>query len=118
MSEQHPAREPRRARHLIDPANPRPAPTGRRGMSISTVQKWVMSSLAVTTVMHFVVGLIIAAAFLDTTRPGAQEGLLVIAGLMGVLGVGAAFLIHQRSPATPWVLLGALPAVVGAFWVL
>jgi hypothetical protein len=118
MSQQQPHREPRRARHLMDPANPRPASTGGRGMTISTVQKWVMSTLAVTTVLHLVVGLLIAAAFLDTTRAGAREGLVVIAAVMGVLGVAAAFVIHQRSPATPWVLLGALPAALGAFWVL
>lgn len=116
MSEQQPA--PRRARHLIDPDAPRPAPTGDRGMSLSTVQKWVMSTLAVTTALHLVVGIVIAAAFVDTTRTGAQEGLLVIAGVMGVLGVAAGFLIHQRSPVTPWVLLGALPAVAGALLVL
>lgn len=87
-------------------------------MSLSSVQRWVMSTLAVTTVLHLVIGIIIAAAFLDTTRPGAQEGLLVIAGVMGVLGVAAGFLIHQRSPVTPWVLLGVVPAVLGALWVL
>lgn len=108
----------RRPRHLMDPANPRPASTGQRGMSITTVQRWVMSTLAVTTVMHLVVGLLVAAAFLDTTRAGAREGLVVIAGLMGVLGVAAAFVIHQRSPAMPWALLGAMPAALGAFWVL
>lgn len=120
MAQQHP-RPARRARHLIDPDAPRPAvarPAGRPGMSLSSVQRWVMSTLAVTTVLHLVVGIIVAAAFLDTTRPGAQEGLLVIAAAMGILGVAAGFLIHQRSPATPWVLLGAIPAVLGALWVL
>lgn len=118
MSQQQPPREPRRARHLMDPANPRPASTGRTGMSLSSVQKWVMSTLAVTTVLHLVVGLLIGAAFVDDARTGAREGLVVIAAVMGMLGVGAAFVIHQRSPVSPWVVLGALPAVIGAFWVL
>lgn len=114
--DQHPT-QPRRARHLIDPTAPRPqAPAP--GMSLTSVQRWVMSALAVTTVLHLVVGIVVAAAFLETTRPGAQEGLLVIAGVMGVLGVAAAFLIHGRSAATPWLAVGALPAVVGAFFVL
>ena len=106
-----------RRRHLLDPAAPRPAPT-RGAMSLSTVQKWVMSTLAVTTVLHLQVGLVVAAAFVDDTRAGATEGLLVIAGVMGVLGLAAGFLIHGRSPLTPWVLLGVIPAVVGAVLVL
>lgn len=110
--------EPRRARHLIDPTAPRVPTASTQGMSLTSVQRWVMSSLAVTTVLHLVVGIIVAAAFLDTTRPGAQEGLLVIAGVMGVMGVAAAFLIHGRSALTPWVALGAVPAVVGAVVVL
>lgn len=93
-----------------------PAPP--RGMSISTVQKWVMSSLALTTVLHFVLGLIVAAAFLETDRAGAREGLVVIAGVMGVLGVAAALKIHEHRVASPWLVAGLLPAVAGAFWVL
>lgn len=115
-----PDRPARRARHLIDPTAPRPVATGaaRGGMSLSSVQRWVMSTLAVSTVLHLVAGIVIAAAFLEDPGAGAQVGLLVIAGVMGVLGVAAGFLIHQRSPVTPWVLLGVLPAVAGAFWVL
>jgi membrane associated rhomboid family serine protease len=103
----------KRPRHLMDPANPvRPT----NDASLTTVQRWVMSMLAATTVFHLSVGLVIAAAVVDA-RTG-QVGLLVIAGVCGVLGLVGAFLIHGRSPVTPWVLLGVVPAVVGALVVL
>ena len=34
-------------------------------MSLSTVQKWVLSTLAATTIMHLAIGLVVAAAFSD-----------------------------------------------------
>jgi hypothetical protein len=100
----------------MDPANPRPQ--AGPSMSMSSVQRWVMSVLAVTTIMHFAGGLVLAAVFLETTRAGAQVGLCVIAGVVGVLGVAAGFLIHQKSVLTPWLVVGLLPAVVGLFLVL
>lgn len=106
---------PPRRRHLLDPANPR-AGAQPGGMSLTSVQRWVMSSLAVTTVGHLAVGLVIAAAYVGDERPGADIGLLVIAGLLGMLGVAAGFLIHERSPLTPWLLIGTAPALVGAFF--
>ena len=75
-----------RRRHLMDPDNPRPAPSG--SMSLSQVQKWVMSVLVVTTILHLVVGLVAAAAVVDGDRLDAEIGLLLIAGAFGVLGIG------------------------------
>lgn len=100
----------------MDPANPRPAASKAATMSTGSVQRWVMSVLAVTTIAHFSAGLVLAAIFLDTTRPGAQLGLDIIAGVVGILGVAAGFGIHQKSPFTPWLVLGLIPAVVGLFF--
>jgi hypothetical protein len=107
----------RRPRHLLDPANPRPMPR-RDPMSLSQVQKWVMSVLAVTTIGHLSAGLVVAAYFLADGRDGARVGLLLIAAFFGMVAVAVGFLIHRRSPVTPWLLAGLLPAVVGAvlFW--
>jgi hypothetical protein len=105
----------KRRRHLMDPANPRPAAPS--GMSLTQVQKWVMSSLAVTTILHLVVGLVVAAAVVDEDRLDARVGLLVIAGAFGVLAVAAALAIHQRSLLSPWLALGAVPALVGIAFV-
>ncbi|GAB3761439.1 hypothetical protein FB382_003382 [Nocardioides ginsengisegetis] len=112
------APQPPRRRHLMDPNAPRPAPRPSSGMSMGQVQRWVMSVLAVTTIGHLSAGLVVAAIYLDTTRPGAQVGVDVIAGIIGVLGVAAGFLIHQKSPLRPWLLLGLIPALVGLFFIL
>lgn len=110
------APRPRPRRHLIDPANPRPQST--QGMSMGSVQRWVMSVLAVTTIGHFAAGLVIAAVFMDSRPVSARVGIDVIAGVVGVLGVAAGFLIHQKSALTPWLLLGLLPAAVGLYLIL
>lgn len=87
-------------------------------MSMTSVQRWVMSVLAVTTIGHLSAGLVVAAVFLDTTRPGAQVGVDLIAGVIGVLGVAAGFLIHQKSPLQPWLVLGLVPAAIGLYFIL
>jgi hypothetical protein len=77
-----------------------------------------MSVLAVTTIGHFAAGLVIAAVFMDSRPVSARVGIDVIAGVVGVLGVAAGFLIHQKSALTPWLLLGLLPAAVGLYLIL
>jgi len=86
-------------------------------MSVTRVQQWVVSSLVVTTVFHLAVGLMLAGVFLEAERPGAREGLVVIAGLFMTLSLAAARLIHQRPPLSPLLVLGMLPTVVG-LWLL
>ena len=102
---------PRRARHLMDPANPqRNAPSTDR--SLSNVQKWVMSTLAVTTVLHMSWGLILAAATIGEGHLDAQIGLMVIAGLFGIGAIAAGMAIHQKMPLSPWLALGVLPVLI------
>ena len=108
--------QPRLRRHLMDPANPRPqAP---QSMSMGSVQRWVMSALAVTTIGHFAAGLVVAAVFMDDREMSARIGLVVIASVVGVLGVASGFLIHQKNPLTPWLVLGLAPAAVGLYFLL
>ncbi len=108
-----PAVPPRVRKHLMTPGQPRPQ--NREPMSLSRVQRWVLSTLAATTILHLSAGLVVAAAFSE--RLDARIGLLVIAGAFGVLAVLAALLVHQQRPLSPWLLLGALPTVVGA-WIV
>lgn len=85
-------------------------------MSVGQVQKWVLSALAVTTILHLSAGLILAAIFLDDARGDAGKlGLNVIAGLIGVGAVAAARGIHQKSVLTPWLAVGFLPCLVGLY---
>ena len=85
---------------------------------MGSVQRWVMSVLAVTTIGHFAAGLVIAAVYMDSRPVSARVGIDVIAGVVGVLGVAAGFLIHQKSALTPWLLLGLVPAAVGLYLIL
>lgn len=77
------------------------------------MQRWVMSVLAVTTIMHLSAGLVVAAVFMDDSRLAARIGLTVIAAIIGVLAVGIGRLIHQKSALSVWLLLGLTPCIVG-----
>lgn len=105
---------PRRAKHLIDPTAPRPVRNLRKEReSLTRVQEWVMSTLAVTTGLHMAAGLIVAAMFLDSRGAGSQIGLNVIAGIFGVLSVASALAIHKKPWLSPWLILGVIPTPVG-----
>jgi hypothetical protein len=82
-------------------------------MSLSTVQRWVMSTLTATTIMHLAVGVMLAAYFSE--RLDAQVGLLVISGAFGIVAIVAALLIHKHRLLSPWLLIGLAPALVGAY---
>jgi len=101
-------------RHLLDPNN-LPQRTASQSMSLTQVQRWVLSVLAATTILHLAAGLVVAAAFVERDRLDARIGLLVIAGCFGVLAVAAGRAIHQKSLLSPWLLLGWLPAAIGAY---
>ncbi len=99
-------------RHLHDPANPRRTASDEK--SLTNVQRWTMSVLAVTTILHMAIGVVAAAVFIDEPRPGARVGLLVTACLFGMIAVGSGLAIHGHKLLSPWLLLGWLPSLVGA----
>ena len=104
------SRPPAVRKHLMTPGQPRPP---QRSTSLTTVQRWVMSSLSAVTILHLSAGLVVAAYF---AKPlDSRIGLLVVAGVFGMLAFVAALLIHRRSPVSPWLLVGLLPALVGAY---
>lgn len=104
---------PRPRKHLMVPGQP---PRQRSdAMSLGRVQRWVMSTLACSTILHLAAGLVIAALYVDTLD--AQIGLLAIAGAFGAIAVAVGLMIHQRSPLSPWVVLGLAPTLVGALLV-
>ena len=103
---------PRVRKHLMDPGNPRP--TNPEPMSLGRVQRWVLSTLAATTILHMSFGLVVAAIFSE--RRDAQVGLLAVGAAFGVAAMVTALVIHQRRPLSPWLLLGLLPSVAGAWW--
>jgi hypothetical protein len=106
-------RKPALRKHLMTPGSPR---THRSDpMSLSTVQRWVLSTLAATTIAHMSAGLVVAAIYIDESRLDSRIGLLAIAGAFGVAAVIAALVIHKHRLLTPWLLLGAVPPLVGAY---
>ena len=109
----------RRSRHLIDPANPRPRPTGEERRleqaRLNRVREWVTSALAVTTVFHLSVGLSIAAIFMSDDRVAARIGLNLIGAVLLIAGIAGARAIHHKRPVSVWLLLGLVPSAVGMY---
>lgn len=85
-------------------------------MSLSAVQRWVMSTLVVSTGLHLAAGLVLAARYVD--EQSSTIGLLVISGAFGVLSMAAGLLIHRRSLLHPLLLAGVLPPLLGAWWIV
>jgi hypothetical protein len=83
-------------------------------MQVERVQKWVMSALLLTTLLIFAGGLTVLAGTVD--RAGAKPGLLIIAGVVGLMAMAGVRAINQKSIASPWLLLGLLPAAVGSYF--
>jgi hypothetical protein len=102
----------RKQRHLIDFDNPRPAPSAS---SFTQVQRWVVSVLALVTVEHLAGGIAISAIFTDEKHVAARVGLNVMAAVAGVMGVVLFRAIHGKRLLSPWLVLGVLPGVVGAW---
>jgi len=110
----------RRPRHLLDPNDLQQS--HRRSQSsqesLGKVQRWVMSVLAVTTILHLAAGLVVAAVFMDSSRLDARIGLNVLAAVIGVMAAATGSLIHHKNPVSPWLLLGLTPGLVGLWLVL
>jgi len=97
----------------MDPNNP--PPPQRYTTSLSTVQTWVLSTLAVITILHMSAGIVVAAFFVKDGL-SSQIGLLVIGGFFGVVAVVAGLAIHRKSLLSWWLLLGWTPALAGAYF--
>ena len=76
-----------------------------------------MSTLAVTTILHLVVGLVVAAVMLDDSPLRSKIGLDVIAGIFGAFAVAVGRAIHGKSIVSPWLLLAVVPTAVGLWLV-
>jgi hypothetical protein len=106
--------------HLLDLSAPRQvvADPEKDAADLARVQRWVMSTLAVTTILHLVVGLLVAAVMMDGHPLSSRVWLTVISGVFGAFAVAAGRAIHGRSVLSPWLLLGTVPTAVGLALVL
>ena len=111
-----PARRTEKGRgHLLDLDAPRRivADPEKDARDLARVQRWVMSTLAVTTILHLVVGLVVAAVMLDDSPTSSKVGLNVIAGIFAAMAVAVGRAIHGKRIASPWLLLAVVPTAVG-----
>jgi hypothetical protein len=109
----------KRPRHLMDPSAPRPVrDLHAEDRSLTKVQRWVMSTLAVTTLLHLSAGVIIAGMTESDPTSSAQIGLSIIAGAFGVMAIVVALAIHGRRILSWWLLLGPLPTAVGLLLIM
>jgi hypothetical protein len=116
MASSVPARRQEKGRgHLLDLDAPRRViqDPEKDARDLARVQRWVMSTLAVTTILHLVVGLVVAAVMLDDAPDTSKVGLNVIAGIFGSMAVATGLAIHGKRIVSPWLLLGVVPTAVG-----
>ncbi len=84
-------------------------------MDITKVQMWVATTLAFTVGMIATVCMASYSVWSETLRDnGNAPGLWAMSGVVGVLTIAGCLLIHQRSPLSPWLLCGLVPAAVAA----
>lgn len=114
------SRQEKGRRHLLDLDAPRRVVKDpeRDARDLARVQRWVMSTLAVTTILHLVVGLVFAAIHLDDAPSSSRVGLNVLAGVFGAFAVAAARGIHGKRVLSPWLLTGFVPTAVGLWLTL
>jgi hypothetical protein len=86
-------------------------------MKIETVQKWVASVILIHVGSVPAVTLAVYSIGVTDSDRGRGIGLWIMSGVIGLLTVTGVRLIFQRSPFSPWLLLGLLPTVVTGFYI-
>jgi hypothetical protein len=85
------------------------------GVDISKVQQWVASALLFTMGMISTTCMAGYSVWGDAVAEnGNAPGLWGMGVLVGVLTIAGCLLIHGRSPLSPLLLIGVIPAVVSA----
>jgi len=92
----------------------------REARSLDVTQRIIVSVIVAVVFGSFAA---VLAAYLavrgDQDLPSfSVTGLWIMTGVMGLATAAAILLINRRRPYSPWVLLGLLPMVVSAPWIL
>ena len=103
---------PRPDRHSIRREN--------EARSLDLVQRVIISGLVAIVFGTFAA---VLAAYLairgdQDLPPVSVTGLWIMTGVLGLATAAAILLINRRRPYSPWVLLGLLPMVISAPWIL
>lgn len=88
--------------------------------SLDLVQRMIISVLVGVAFGTFAA---VLAAYLairgDQDLPHVSVvGLWIMSGVLGLVTAAAILLINRKRPYSPWVLLGLLPIVITAPWIL
>ena len=84
-------------------------------MEITKVQQWVATTLAFTMGMISSTCMAGYSVWSDTlAENGNAAGLWAMGAVVGLLTIAGCLLIHRRSPLSPWLLVGVVPAAVSA----
>ena len=88
--------------------------------SLDLVQRMIISVLVGVVFGTFAA---VLAAYLairgdQDLPPFSVTGLWVMSGVLGLVTAAAILLINRKRPYSPWVLLGLLPMVITAPWIL
>ena len=85
------------------------------GVDITKVQQWVAAALLFTMGMISTTAMAGYSVWGDAVAEnGNAPGLWGMGVLVGVLTIAGCLLIHGRSPLSPLLLIGVIPAVVSA----
>jgi hypothetical protein len=83
-------------------------------MQVERVQKWVMSTLILTTAAHFAGGLVILALTVD--NPEAFPVLTAIAVIISALAIVGTRVLNELPLVTPWLVAALIPLAVGLYF--
>ena len=84
-------------------------------MKIETVQRWVAPVILIHVGTVPAVSLAVYSIGGADIDHGRGVGLWIMSGVIGLLTVAGVRLIFQRSPLSPWLLLGLLPTAITGF---
>jgi len=88
--------------------------------SLDLVQRMIISALVGVVFGTFAA---VLAAYLavrgdQDLPPFSVTGLSIMSGVLGLATAAAILSINRKRPYSPWVLLGLLPMVITAPWIL
>ncbi|MEU4197165.1 hypothetical protein AB0E69_35055 [Kribbella sp. NPDC026611] len=85
-------------------------------MKIETVQRWVASVILIHVGSVPAVALAVYSLGAADTDRGRGIGLWLMSAVIGLLTIAGVRLIFQRTPFSPWLLLGLLPTTITGFY--
>lgn len=85
--------------------------------SLKQVQHWVITLLIFMFAAFPIGGLIGASHAMLDDKKSSSIGLMVMAGVIGLAAVAIMRFVHQKTVATPLLLLGVVPAAIAAYFV-